>query len=253
MTDPALLDELALNATASTTLQYVDGWALRASPALPFRRSNCAIALRGGGSPPWEEMDHFYETRGLPVRAQISDGRGAAVDESFAARGFTIDAPVDVLVAPTQTARDGNAAAPDVVVTVSDALDDSFAEIYGRMHDDERVRAYGRLMRTIGPAACVVVAHLDGAPAGMVFGVLERGWCGVYGLTTVPHARGRGVASTVMHALAGAALAAGAADTYLQVERDNTAALALYQKTGFIRAYGYHYRVRPVAPAVRRG
>src|SRR5262249_24506372 len=117
-------------------------------------------------------------------------------------------------------------------------------EAYGALHFDERARAYGRMMRTIGPEARVVIAHVDRKPAGMVFGVLERGWCGIYGLTTVPAARGRGVASTMLHALAEAALAAGADDTYLQVERDNTKARALYDKLGFTVAAGYHYRVK---------
>ena len=33
-----ILNELAINATAATTTQLVDGWLLRGSPDLPFRR-----------------------------------------------------------------------------------------------------------------------------------------------------------------------------------------------------------------------
>jgi len=243
MPDAALLDELALNATASTTLQYVDGWALRASPSLPFRRSNCAMALRGAGPPPWNDLEVFYWERNLPIRAQVSTAM-PDVDNEFAARGYAIDAPVDVMVAGTASVLAGNTPADDVTTSLSSIhSDDSFAQTYGQLHDDERVLAYGRMMRTIGPEARVVVAHIDGEPVGMVFGVIERGWCGVYGLTTVPHARGRGVASTVMHALAAVASASGARNTYLQMERENDAARALYEKTGFTVAYGYHYRV----------
>jgi ribosomal protein S18 acetylase RimI-like enzyme len=240
--DSALLDELALNATASTTLQYVDGWALRASPSLPFRRANCAVALRGAGPVPWDDLNVFYWERGLPIRAQVSTVH-PDVNEEFAARGYAIEAPVDVLVAPTAAVLAGNGPAVDVTTSVGSVRDDSFAETYGRLHDDERVLAYGRMMATIGPEARVVVAHVDREPVGMVFGVIERGWCGVYGLTTVPSARGRGVASSVMHALAAVASASGVRDTYLQMERDNLPARALYEKTGFTVAYGYHYRV----------
>ncbi|MDH3233988.1 MAG: GNAT family N-acetyltransferase, partial [Alphaproteobacteria bacterium] len=44
-------------------------------------------------------------------------------------------------------------------------------------------------------------------------------------------------------ALARWSAAAGARMLVLQVERDNTAAAALYRGLGFDRLYGYHYRV----------
>ena len=174
----------------------------------------------------------------------MSSTQPPPVDAAFAARGYAIEAPVDVMVARTTAVYTRNPPAVDVTTTIGRVRDASFPETYGNFHNDERVRAYGRMLQTIGPDACFVVATLDAKPVGMVFGVIERGWCGVYGLTTEPRARGRGVASTVMHTLAESARAANAPDTYLQMERDNTAARALYEKTGFRVAYGYHYRVK---------
>jgi hypothetical protein len=43
--------------------------------------------------------------------------------------------------------------------------------------------------------------------------------------------------------LAREAAATGARSIYLQVERDNPEALALYETLGFREVYGYHYRV----------
>jgi hypothetical protein len=40
----------------------------------------------------------------------------------------------------------------------------------------------------------------------------------------------------------------GAANLYLQVENDNTAARALYRQAGFTDHHGYHYRVAPETP-----
>ncbi|MFD0888109.1 GNAT family N-acetyltransferase [Streptosporangium algeriense] len=37
----------------------------------------------------------------------------------------------------------------------------------------------------------------------------------------------------------------GAERLYLQVERDNEAALRLYTRAGFSYSHGYHYRIRP--------
>jgi ribosomal protein S18 acetylase RimI-like enzyme len=47
----------------------------------------------------------------------------------------------------------------------------------------------------------------------------------------------------VLAALARWAAERGARRLYLQVERDNPAALGLYARAGFRERYGYHYRL----------
>ena len=64
----------------------------------------------------------------------------------------------------------------------------------------------------------------------------ERGWCGIFGMVTLAPHRRRGVASTILHALA-----RDADDLYLQVEQDNAAARAL-------REGRLHQRVRLRVP-----
>lgn len=203
---------------------------MRAS-TLPFRRSNCAIALRGAGPLPLDVIEEFYLAHGRPARVQV---RG----EIRQLTHYDVEAPTDVLIA--EAADVMNTCTPRVETAVNPTLDDAFARTYGALHGDQRVLAYGRLLSTIGPPGCAVTASLDGELVGIGFGVFERDWCGVYGMTTLPHARRRGVASSVLHALA----RAGATHMYLQVESDNAPAHALYERAGFIRAYGYHYRTR---------
>jgi ribosomal protein S18 acetylase RimI-like enzyme len=72
--------------------------------------------------------------------------------------------------------------------------------------------------------------------------VADRGWAGVFGMATVPEARGRGVARAVLAALAGWAQARGAERMYLQVAADNIPALRLYERLGFVELTRYHYR-----------
>ncbi len=182
---------------------------------------------------PLDAIEDFYGCRSRPARVQVHEG---AVDPRLAS--FTVEAPVDVLTA--DAAAVARNSAPSVRTVVTASLDDAFAQTYGELHDDARVRAYGRLLATIGPPGCAVTAEIDGELVGMGFGVLERGWCGVFGMTTLPHARRRGVATSVLHALA----RLGATHLYLQVEYDNSPAHALYERAGFTRAYGYHYRTR---------
>jgi GNAT superfamily N-acetyltransferase len=211
---------------------------LRASVELPFRRCNCAIPLAGAGPAPLDEIEAFYSSRALPPRVQVTTATPRALDDALAARGYEIEAPVDVLVATLDVTATGN-----VECEVTRPLDAAWAELYAALHDgDERVAAYGRMLAQIGPAAFAVTALVEGAPAGMGFGVVERGWCGIFGMTTLPDARRRGVATAVLSTVGRVARDLDASTFYLQVERDNGAARALYEGVAFAYEYGYHYR-----------
>lgn len=84
---------------------------------------------------------------------------------------------------------------------------------------------------------------MEGEPAGAGLGVFAGGLFGVFGMLTLPDFRRRGVARSVAVSLAREAAVGGARGIYLQVERDNRAALRLYEQLGFREVYGYHYRV----------
>jgi ribosomal protein S18 acetylase RimI-like enzyme len=247
-----LLDELAVNATAATTAELVDGWVLRAAPEFPFRRCNSVFPNDGVGAATDERLElvaNFYRSRGLAVRYQVSPAaRPPDLDDRLAAAGYEIEAPVDILVAATRDVLD-RTAGRQWPVTVAARIDDAWATSYGLLHGDDekaaaRTAAYGRLLRAIGPPVLVATADHEGEPIGVGFGVLERGWVGVFGMSTIPDRRRQGIARAVLHALARAAGDEGAAQCYLQVEVDNAIAHTLYERAGFIRAYGYHYRVK---------
>jgi ribosomal protein S18 acetylase RimI-like enzyme len=76
--------------------------------------------------------------------------------------------------------------------------------------------------------------------------VVDGRWA-LFGAVEVPAAlRRRGLATAIMGALARQAYAEGATAAYLQVEADNTAARALYDRLGFTDHHTYCYR-RPGA------
>jgi GNAT superfamily N-acetyltransferase len=73
-------------------------------------------------------------------------------------------------------------------------------------------------------------------------GVVDGARAGIFAMLTVPERRGEGAATALLVALGRWATERGARELYLQVERDNPAALALYARAGFRERYGYHYR-----------
>jgi ribosomal protein S18 acetylase RimI-like enzyme len=225
-------------------MQLVDGWLLRASPDLPFRRSNCAIALADDPVAPIDEVEAFFDRRDLPVIVQVRDTM-QALDEALAHRGYELDAATDILIAPTPALlqRAGNRG-PNVML--HDVLDDASINAYGDVmgtteYSADRIKAYGRMMRSLGPVAFAATV----TDVGVGFGIVERGWIGYYGIGTASHARRQGVGTAIMRALTERGVEHGATHAYLQVDHANDAAQAMYAGLGFTRSYGYHYRVRP--------
>lgn len=82
-------------------------------------------------------------------------------------------------------------------------------------------------------------------PAGVLVCRTAAGEAEILTVAVAPWARRRGVARALMAAAVGAARGAGAADMFLEVDVDNTAAVTLYEALGFIRSglrKGYYDR-----------
>jgi ribosomal protein S18 acetylase RimI-like enzyme len=103
---------------------------------------------------------------------------------------------------------------------------------------------YRGLLARLRGRGLYALAEGEGAPAAVVLGVLDGEHCGIFSMLTLPAYRGRGFGKMALAALARAASARGARHFYLQVERDNLAAIAFYAKLGFEERYGYSYRLR---------
>ena len=72
--------------------------------------------------------------------------------------------------------------------------------------------------------------------------LIDEGWMGVFSMLTLSNHRRQGAGRAILAGLAGAALEGGVEDLYLQVERENAGATALYAGASFQELYGYHYR-----------
>ena len=84
-------------------------------------------------------------------------------------------------------------------------------------------------------------ALVDGRVAAVGSACFSQRWCGVHGMRTAPAWRGRGLAGTVLAALAREAHARGIARAFLQVEEGNAAAQSLYRRAGFATDWAYEY------------
>jgi N-acetylglutamate synthase len=248
----ALLEELGANATPAATVQLLGDWVLRASPEAPFRRSNSALVRGADGTAglagKLAVAADFAGRHRIPLRLQLSPEGFPALDVELAARGFASEAPVTVMTA-SATGVLSRLPDLDLPCRLEPEIGPGWLEAYAAAYEDEgpgsRTAAYGRSLRTLGPRAVTVQVDVDGAPAGVGFAVAERGWAGIFGMATRPDRQRRGVATAMLRRLAEWAAGQTCAELYLQVERANEAAIALYGKAGFRPHHGYHYRTEP--------
>lgn len=254
--DARKLDEIATAATAAQADERVHGWWCKASPDLPFRRSNCVLPCLGAGQDrvafeaALAEVWAWYRERGQRLIVQVSsaDPDHAQLDARLAAEGLVVEAPVDLLVSgPSLVGARDEGDVADTGVRVQTGLDVAWFHESGRLlgadaRQEERTEAYCRMLEGYGDRALGASLERDGQVVGIGFGVLDRGWLGIFGMATSPGHRRQGVASSVVRALRTAAGERSVDHAYLQVEVDNAAAIACYRELGFERHHGYHYR-----------
>ena len=255
-----LLDELGTNATIVGNIRLVGTWIIRSTRGVPFNRANSALVLHGDDVDDLDEKLAIASVElarvDMPLQVHLSPAAHPLTDEALAARGLVAISPTLALTTATADLAEGAIAAPDPGGAAGGVLRLEVADepvgpwLDGYAGDDghgmgvERFRAYvagvGRLVPDVG----YCVARIDGRPAGVGFAVAERGWVGYYGIGTEHAARGRGVGTAVMGALAAWARDRGAASSYLFTEADNVVAHRLYARLGFAPHHRSHFRVR---------
>lgn len=202
------LQERAARAVPASHVEDADGWLLRYAPesswwigsVLPHAHDD--LARRVG------HTEQFYAARDATARFQITPGACAAdLDAFLATRGYRAHTPVSLQVAGT----DRIPPAPKGI----------------------------RIVVEEHATHATATALLDNEEVCEAKAVADTGWTGIFGMATLPAARGRGAGRAVLAALA---RWAPTDHLYLQVERDNAAAQALYHRTGFIELCTYHYR-----------
>ena len=239
------LQERAARALPAEYAEEAGGWWLRHAPACSWW---VGTVLPHGGDVPPEELarriaaaEAFYAGRGAVARFQISpEACPAGLDAALAGRGYRRRNPVSLRVAVTEEVLKRTSPHPPEV-HVDDHPSPEWLEVWHAVNGEGGRSERDLLARVRRPSAYArAMAGQEVVAVGRA--VADAGWAGVFGMATLPQARGKGAARLVLAALADWAGAHGADHMYLQVERDNVPALRLYQRAGFRELCGYHYR-----------
>ncbi|MFZ0543922.1 MAG: GNAT family N-acetyltransferase [Candidatus Promineifilaceae bacterium] len=248
--DVYYLEELAANAWTAEVVQLVDGWRFRYTPGVSSRRVNSVWPNNIGRYLTVEEklalVEAFYARRRLPARFQISPAaQPTNLDDILAERGYGIDAPTFVQTVPIRSILQQLPANQETVTFQTTLPGDWFDfQVAQYQLNEAQIAARKAAFWRIGPQSVFALVKIDGETAGIGLGILERGWLGVFNMLTHPDMRRLGIATAVLHALAGWGQAHGANWAYLQVMEDNPQARSLYGRAGFVAKYQYYYRQR---------
>ncbi len=143
---------------------------------------------------------------------------------------------MNILVAPSKVVA--RLSTHDDIVTVDEKAPDDWWPFYINAFDRDASEILTGARDIVGFASMRGTNGIETIGIGVIGG----GWLGIFGMFTLPAHRGRGRAKQLMTTLAAWALARGAFGIYLQVEDHNDDAQRLYERLGFKRVYGYHYR-----------
>lgn len=241
------LERIAARGWQGSTMGAVGGWLLRAGAGFTGR-ANSVLPL----DPPGLDFDEalrraetFYDGHGLPLWFQIPVDAGARfdlVDAELAARGWEEFNATEVMVGAASSLL-ASMPGPGAAVFL-DRPDDAW--LRGYLYRGAVLPATA--IEVLTNAENVVFASLrttDGSVRAVARGVLSDDWLGVTAVTVDADHRRQGLGTALMAALIGWGVERGANKVYLQVDRANSAALAMYRSQGFARHHGYHYRRRP--------
>ncbi|MFJ6439445.1 GNAT family N-acetyltransferase [Streptomyces sp. NPDC091649] len=225
-------------------------WRLRAAGGFT-RRANSALPLGDPGLPLGAALGRvrdWYGERGLPAYVQTATGAEGAQEVLCAElerHGWRREVSAEVRIAALAPVGDRESEVRAVRLTREP--DAAWLARYQRFSTSGP-----HVLRVLGSGPSVWFATVPGdagapdadpaaAPAAIGRCVVDGRWAGFMAVEVAPEQRRRGLATTVMTALARRALDEGASAAWLQVEEDNEGARALYDGMGFSAHHRYHH------------
>ncbi|WP_307626404.1 GNAT family N-acetyltransferase [Streptomyces turgidiscabies] len=217
-------------------------WELRAASGFT-RRANSVLPVGDPGVPLDEALTvvrRWYGERGLPAYVQTATGAEGTQEllcAQLEARGWTREVTAELWVGGLAPVADLGTDAAEVAL--SREADAAWLSRYQRKGvSDVALAVLGG-----GPSVwfATVSGGPDDPPAAIGRCVVDGRWAGFGAVEVDPAQRRRGLATAIMAALAGRALAEGASAAWLQVEADNAGARALYAGMGFGAHHSYHH------------
>jgi ribosomal protein S18 acetylase RimI-like enzyme len=228
------LEEIADQAWPAPEQQRLGQWRLRAAQGWT-NRANSALPLGDSGQPLADAVAAcvaFYQARGLPPKITVPLPVRRDVADHLSAAGWFAQPMVLVQAAPINPA--------EPITDGVEMMDAPTPDFLDRLSGWKSALPPAALDVLTGVRPVVFAEVRDqGELVATARGAVVREWLHLGLVEVDPIARRRGLAQRVSSAVAGWGQAHGATRMVLQVEEDNAAAIALYQRLGFTTHHRY--------------
>jgi ribosomal protein S18 acetylase RimI-like enzyme len=238
--------------------EWLGGWLLRAAEGFTGR-ANSALPLGDPGLPldaALAAVTGWYRARALRPMIAVPlplDGAGVCAegsalhhfDNQLSERSWvTRPGPAYVMTADLAAVSDATGLPDGATFRVDDAPDDAWLGRYHYRGQRQRPQVGRTLLMS---AQSQVFASIRAGHEVLAIGRLSIAdrWAGITAVEVNPAHRRRGLGTALTLAACAEAAHRAAEHAFLQVETENAAALALYERCGFSYSHRYHYRVAP--------
>jgi hypothetical protein len=132
-------------------------------------------------------VEEFYAEHGTVARFQMTPGVcPPSLDGLLASRGYRLESPVSL-----QASSPALVPAGPLPVSLEDRPTSAWFDAWYTMHGGDAVAERALLSRVALPSAYARVV-VDSRVVAVGRAVLDTGWAGLFGMATLPAARGRG-------------------------------------------------------------
>jgi N-acetylglutamate synthase len=252
------LERVAARHWRGTEEERLGGWLLRAAQGFTGR-ANSALPLGDPGMALDGALDAvvtWYRDRGLPPMISIpvlldADSPGRELDQSLAERSWaTRPGPAFVMVADLSgdTLPNRDHAARELPREATFQVDPEPDQAWlARYHyrGQDRPPTVARDVLTSAPVQVFASVRAGDEVLAIARLSIADGWAGITAVEVHPASRRGGLGTALTAAVCAEAVRRDIRRVFLQVETNNAAAIALYERCGFRYSHRYHYRVAP--------
>jgi GNAT superfamily N-acetyltransferase len=238
------IEELSMNAWPSLQTCLYDGWVLRTSNGYT-KRANSINPLYCSSIHLGEKIEYckeFYRRIGLPTVYKItSDPNLAVLDNRLERLGYKRIDETSLRTIDLDRFNPNDNLGAEVKNEFTEDWFDGYIKCL-KIENGSIEKTLKAMLNNIIGESIWVIYRVEGKPVAFGYGVLDKGYVGIYDIFVDELYRGKGYGKAVMNNIILKAKESGANKAYLQVVVGNTVAENLYQKLGFKEIYKYWYR-----------
>jgi ribosomal protein S18 acetylase RimI-like enzyme len=227
--------------SGATVEAVAGGFAIFAGVNSPVTQA-VALGLNGPvGEAEVEHLEEFYRSRGDAVRVELCPLADMSLVELFGQRGYRVSEFSNVLVCPLERGESRPAAAPGVQV---EQVSENDATLWTRIVAQgfaEHFPVTPEILEVMelffyNPQASCFLARINGEPVGGGALSIHDGIAGMFGASTLPTFRNRGVQTALLQARLTRAAAAGC-DVALTITQPSSTSQRNVERQGFRVVY----------------